>query len=129
MTWLYLIIRWLIWHMLCYMMSPHLLYCFLKCGLVTKMLFSAKSRNHRLSHNICTQISTSGLCLQNYGLLSSDILKRPQKCETISHWIWHLLSKRHIMWEIVSNFVAFLENLNFNSHDSNYSKTNVILSN
>ena len=24
-----------------------------------------------------------------------------------------LLSKRQIMWEIVSNFVAFLENLNF----------------
>ena len=39
LTWLYLIIGWLIWHMLCYMMSPHLLYCFLKCGLVTKMLF------------------------------------------------------------------------------------------
>ena len=43
-----------------------------------------------------------------------DILKRPQKFETISHLIWHLLSKRQIMWEIVSNFVAFLENLNFN---------------
>ena len=40
---------------------------------------------------------------------SSDILKRPQK----SHLIWHLLSKRQIMWEIVSNFVAFLQNLNF----------------
>ena len=92
------------------MMSPHLLYCFLKCGLVTKMLFSAKSRNHRSSHNICSQISTSGLCLQNYGLLSSDILKRLQKLQ-----IANLLSKRHIMWEIVSNFVAFLENLNFNS--------------
>ena len=42
-----------------------------------------------------------------------DILKRPQKFNTISHLIWHLLSKRQIMWEIVSNFVAFLENLNF----------------
>ena len=29
--------------------------------------------------------------------------------------IWHLLCKRQIMWEIVSNFVAFLENLNFNN--------------
>jgi hypothetical protein len=28
--------------------------------------------------------------------------------------IWHLLSKRQIMSEIVPNFVAFLENLNFN---------------
>ena len=44
LTWLYLIIGWLIWHMLCYMMSPHLLYCFLKCGLVTKMLFSYYSK-------------------------------------------------------------------------------------
>ena len=26
---------------------------------------------------------------------------------------WHVLSKRQIMREIVSNFVAFLENLNF----------------
>ena len=43
----------------------------------------------------------------------SDILKRPQKFETISNLIWHLLSKRQIMCEIVSNFVAFLENLNF----------------
>ena len=44
---------------------------------------------------------------------SSDILKRPQKFETLFHLIWNLLSKRQIMWEIVSNFVAFLENLNF----------------
>ena len=44
---------------------------------------------------------------------NSDILKRQQKFETISHLIWHLLSKRQIKWEIVSNFVAFLENLNF----------------
>ena len=28
----------------------------------------------------------------------------------------HTLSKRQIIWEIVSNFVAFLENLNFNLH-------------
>ena len=41
-------------------------------------------------------------------------MKRPQKFETISHLIWHLLSKRQIKWEIVSKFVAFLENLNFN---------------
>ena len=27
--------------------------------------------------------------------------------------IWYLLSKRQIKWDIVSNFVAFLENLNF----------------
>ena len=44
---------------------------------------------------------------------SLDIMKRPQKFETISHLIWYLLSKHQIMWEIVSNFVAFLENLNF----------------
>ena len=48
-----------------------------------------------------------------------DILKRPQKFETISHLIWHLLSKYQIMWEIVLNFVAFLENLNFKKyHDT-----------
>ena len=41
-------------------------------------------------------------------------MKRPQKFETISHLIWHLLSKRQIKWEIASKFVAFLENLNFN---------------
>ena len=33
--------------------------------------------------------------------------------KTISHLIWHLLSKRQIKWEIVSKFVAFLENLKF----------------
>ena len=37
----------------------------------------------------------------------------PQKFETISHEIRILLSKPQIMCEIVSNFVAFLENLNF----------------
>ena len=42
-----------------------------------------------------------------------DILKRPQKFDTISHLIWHLLSKGQIMLEIVSNFAASLENLNF----------------
>ena len=42
-----------------------------------------------------------------------DILKRPQIFETISKLIWHLLNKRQIMWDIVSNFVAFLKNLNF----------------
>ena len=47
---------------------------------------------------------------------SSDILIRPQKFETISHLIWHLLSKRQIICEIVSNCVDFLENLNFNSY-------------
>ena len=41
---------------------------------------------------------------------SSDILKRPQKFETM---IWQLLSKRQIKLEIVSKFVAFLENLDF----------------
>ena len=45
---------------------------------------------------------------------STDILKRTHKFETISHLILHLLSKQQIMWEIVSNFVAFLEKLNFN---------------
>ena len=27
--------------------------------------------------------------------------------------IWYLLSKRQIKWDIVSNFVSFLENLNY----------------
>ena len=40
-------------------------------------------------------------------------MKRPQNFETISYLIWHSLSKRQIMWEIVSNLVSFLENLNF----------------
>ena len=42
-----------------------------------------------------------------------DILRRQQKFETIFHLIWHLLIKHQIKWEIVSNFVVFLENLNF----------------
>ena len=45
-------------------------------------------------------------------------MKRPQKFETISHLIWHLLSTRQIKWEIVSKFVAFLENLNFKNTPS-----------
>ena len=44
---------------------------------------------------------------------SSDILKSPQKFERISHFIWNLVSKRQFKWETASNFVAFLENLNF----------------
>ena len=36
-------------------------------------------------------------------------MKRPQKFEAISHLIWHLLIKRQINLEIVSKFVAFLE--------------------
>ena len=44
-------------------------------------------------------------------------MKRPQKFETITHLIWHLLSKSQIKWEIVSKFVAFLENLNFTTFD------------
>ena len=44
---------------------------------------------------------------------SSNILKKPQKFESIFHLFWHLLSKRQIKWKIVSYFVAFLENLNF----------------
>ena len=31
-----------------------------------------------------------------------------------------LLSRRQIMWEIVSNFVAFLENLNFNNMNNGH---------
>ena len=38
-------------------------------------------------------------------------------------FILHLLSKGQIMREIVSNFVAFLENLNFTSYDF---ETNVL---
>ena len=44
---------------------------------------------------------------------SSDVMKKPQTFETISHFIWHLISKQQVNWEIVSKFVAFLENLNF----------------
>ena len=41
--------------------------------------------------------------------------ERPQEFETTTHLIWQLqLSKRQIMWEIVSNFVDFSENPNFN---------------
>ena len=36
-------------------------------------------------------------------------MKRPQKFETITHFIWHLLSKGQIKWEIVLKFVTFLE--------------------
>ena len=39
-----------------------------------------------------------------------------EKATKIWNVIWHLLSKRQIMWENVSNFVAFLENLNFTSY-------------
>ena len=39
--------------------------------------------------------------------------EKATKIETISNMIWLLLSKRQIMWEIVSNFVAFLKNLTF----------------
>ena len=41
-------------------------------------------------------------------------MKRPEKFETISHMIWNLLIKRQIKWKIVSKFVVFSENLNFN---------------
>ena len=51
--------------------------------------------------------------VSSFRVISLHILKRPQKFETISHLIWHLLSKRQIMWEIISNFVAFLEKQNF----------------
>ena len=37
-----------------------------------------------------------------------DVLKK-------TFFITHLLSKRQINWEIISNFVAFLENLSFDS--------------
>ena len=53
----------------------------------------------------------------------TDILKRTHKFETISHLILHLLSKGQIMREIVSNFVAFLENLNFKSKFSLWYQT------
>ena len=43
--------------------------------------------------------------------------EKATKFETISHLIRHLLSKRQIMWEIVSNFVAFSECPNFNKTD------------
>ena len=47
--------------------------------------------------------------------------EKATKNETISHLIWHLISKRQIIWEIVSNFVAFLENLNFNGPSREFS--------
>ena len=36
-------------------------------------------------------------------------LRRPQNDEEISHLIWNLLSKLPINWEVLSNFVVFLE--------------------
>ena len=39
--------------------------------------------------------------------------KKATKFEMIFHLIWRLRSKFQIKWKIVSNFVAFLENLNF----------------
>ena len=54
-------------------------------------------------------------CNQRSGLLLKfGHSEKATKIWKISLLIWHLLSKRRIMWEIVSNFVAFLENLNFN---------------
>ena len=51
---------------------------------------------------------------QNIWTLSKPLVKfgHSEKATKISHLIWHLLSKRQIKWEIVSNFVAFLKNLN-----------------
>ena len=40
--------------------------------------------------------------------------KKATKFETIFHLIGRLLSKFQIKWKIISDFVAFLENLNFN---------------
>ena len=62
---------------------------------------------------IIVQIST----LSWWSQINFGIMKRPQKFETISHLIWHLLSKRQIRWKIISKFVAFLENLNFNDNE------------
>ena len=39
--------------------------------------------------------------------------EKDTKFETIFHLIGHLLSKYQINWKIVSNFMAFLEKLNF----------------
>ena len=60
--------------------------------------------NLRLDFTNQKDVATTG-----YNYQSSDILKRPKKFETITHFIWQLLSKRQIKWEMVSNFVAFLE--------------------
>ena len=56
-------------------------------------------------------------CLASYCfsiLLKFGYAEKATKFEPISHLIWHVLSKRQIMWEIFSNFLAFLENLNIN---------------
>ena len=46
-------------------------------------------------------------------LLKFEHSEKATKFELISHLILHLLGKRQIKWEIVSIFVAFLENMNF----------------
>ena len=66
-------------------------------------------------HCVQLRMSKTAQNKKNHAQYSSDIMKRPQKFETISHLIWHLLSKCQIKREIVSKFVAFLENLNFNN--------------
>ena len=46
-------------------------------------------------------------------VLKFSFSKKATKFETIFHLIWHFLSKLQIKWKIVSNFVFFLEKLNF----------------
>ena len=48
-------------------------------------------------------------------LLKFRLSKKDTNFETISHMIGRLVSKRQIKWNIISNFVAFLEKLNFNN--------------
>ena len=66
---------------------------------------------------ICYTFQTQKSCvifhLTTY-LKFGHFLKRPQKFETSFHLICHLLNRCQIKWKIVSNFVAFLEKLNFN---------------
>ena len=65
----------------------------------------------KIMSNQIIEIRYKAFNLQRFS--SSDILKRPQNFVTIFHLLWRLLSKCQSKWEIVSNFVAFLEYLNF----------------
>ena len=50
---------------------------------------------------------------RNLSLIEFD-LRRTQNCKVRTFWKGHKNLKCQIMWEIVSSFVTFLENLNFN---------------
>ena len=99
LTWLYLIIGWLIWHMLCYMMSPHLLYCFLKCGLVTKMLFRYIIATAKLPNVpkilFCEEIF-------NFRIYKHTVNSSKNKDYVVFHLFWY-----HRISKLVNKFLYF----------------------